>query len=107
VSGSVAGLGVDGLLVDDKTATTEHYRIGSRIPVTFETGPRVLTVQGVYKSSGAFSGGVVSVTAARQVGARNLDEVVYVRVADGADPAKTRAAVDRAMAGFPNVKVQD
>ncbi|MFI5099149.1 MAG: ABC transporter permease [Actinomycetes bacterium] len=107
VSGSVQGLGVDGLLVDDKTATTEHYRIGSRIPVTFETGPRVLTVQGVYKSSGAFSGGVVSVTTARQVGARNLDEVVYVRVAAGADPAKTRAAVDRAMAGFPNVKVQD
>jgi putative ABC transport system permease protein len=61
----------------------------------------------VYKSSGAFSGGVVSVATARRVGARDLDEVVYVRVADGADPAKTRVAVDRAMAGFPNVKVQD
>ncbi len=107
VSGSVTGLGVDGVLVDDKTAATEHYRVGSTIPAVFESGPRRLTVQGVYKSSGAFSGGVVSVATARQVGARDLDEVVYVRVAPAADPAATRAAVDRAMTGFPNVKVLD
>jgi putative ABC transport system permease protein len=107
VSGTVDGLGVDGLLVDDKTAASEHYRIGSTILVTFETGQHPLTVQGVYKSSGAFSGGVVSVATARRVGARDLDEVVYVRVAEGADPARTRAAVDKAMAGFPNVQVQD
>ena len=107
VAGSITGLTRGGVLVDDKTATTEHLRVGSTLPVTFPSGTKVLTVQGVYRSSGAFSGGVVSLATARQVGARDLDELVYVRVAAGADPVATRAAVERAMAGFPNVDVQD
>ena len=107
VSGSITGLGLDGLLVDDTTATSEGYRVGSRVPVTFASGTRALTVQGVYRSSGAFSGGVVATSTARQVGVRDLDEIVYVRVAPGADAAATRVAVQHAMTGFPNVTVQD
>ena len=107
VSGSITGLGLDGLLVDDTTATGDGYRVGSTVPVTFASGTRVLTVQGVYRSSGAFSGGVVATSTARQAGVRDLDEIVYVRVAPGADAAATRVAVQHAMSGFPNVTVQD
>ncbi len=107
VSGTVTGLGTDGLLVDDRTAKAEGYHLGSVVPVTFASGQRLLTVQGVYRSSGPFSGGVISTSTARQVGARDLDEIVYVRVAPGADVTATRAAVEHAMAGFPNVTVQD
>jgi putative ABC transport system permease protein len=107
VSGSLAGLGLDDLLVDDKTSTSEHLTIGSTVAATFVSGPRTLIVQGVYKSSGAFSGGVLAKATAEQVGARDLDQAVYVKVAPGADLTATRAAVDRAMQGFPNVTVQD
>jgi len=107
VSGSISGLGTDGLLVDDKTAVSEGYRVGSTVPATFSSGSRLLTVEGVYRSSGAFSGGVVSTSTAREVRARDLDELVYVRLAPGADTAATRSAVKQAMTGFPNVQVQD
>ena len=107
VSGSLADLQQDGILIDDKTAVSEGWKVGTKVPVTFLSGPHVLTVSGVYASSGAFSGGVVSIATARAAGARDLDRAVYVRVADGVDPVATRTAVDTTLKGYPNVKLLD
>ncbi len=107
VSGSLSGLGPDGLLIDDKTAASKHWKIGTRVPVTFLSGAHQLTITGVYVSSGAFSGGVVSTATARAIGGRDVDEAVYVRVATGASPASVRKAVDATLVGYPNVKLLD
>jgi len=108
VSGSIPTLGTDGLIVDQATATSQGWHQGSTVPATFLNGARrTLVIQGVYKASGAFTGGVVSTATAREVGARDLDEVVYVRLAPGTDPQAARSAVDTAMAPYPNVKIQD
>ena len=108
VDGSIQGLGTDGLLVDQPTATTRGWHLGSTVPATFIDGTtRTLVVQGVYKSSGAFTGGVVSAATARLVGGRDLDEAVYVRLAAGTDLQSARTRVDAAMAQYPNVKIQD
>ena len=107
VSGSLASLGLDGLIVDDKTATSKGWKIGSRVPVTFLSGPHPLTVSGVYVSSGAFSGGVIATATARAVGARDVDQAVYVRVAHGCTRRRVRKAVDTTLKGYPNVKLLD
>jgi putative ABC transport system permease protein len=108
VSGSLSGLDTNGLVVDQPTATAEGLHLGSRLRAQFLSGKRAtLVVEGVYKSSGAFTGGVVATSTAREAGARDLDEAVYLRLAPGADVTSTRAAIDRAMAAYPNVKVQD
>ncbi len=107
VSGSLSGLGPDGLLIDDKTAASKHWKVGTRVPVTFLSGAHQLTITGVYVSSGAFSGGVVSTATAHAVGGRDVDEAVYVRVATGASPASVRKAVDATLVGYPNVKLLD
>jgi putative ABC transport system permease protein len=107
VSGSLADLAQGGLLVDDKTAKSEHWALGSSVPVTFLSGPRTLVVSGVYVGSSGFSGGVVTTSTARAVGSRDVDVQVYVKVAQGADPAKVRSAVDRTLVAYPNVKLLD
>jgi putative ABC transport system permease protein len=107
VSGSLGSLGQDGLLVDDQTATAKHWKPGNKVPVTFLSGPRTLTVSGVYRSSGAFSGGVVADSTARAVGARDVDQSIYVRTAQGSDAAKVRTAVDNTLKEYPNVKLLD
>jgi putative ABC transport system permease protein len=107
VSGTLAGLGQDGFLVDDKTATSEHWALGSKVPVTFLSGPRTLTVTGVYVASGGFSGGVVSDATARAVGARDVDVQLYLKDAAGTDATTVRAAVNRTLTAYPNVKLLD
>ena len=108
VTGSIQGLGTDGLLVDQATATSEGWHLGSAVPATFLDGTaRTLVIQGVYKSTGAFSGGVVSTATSRQAGGRDLDLLVYVRLAPGTDLHAARSAVDKAMLQYPDVKIQD
>jgi len=107
VSGSIANLGVDELLVDDTTAKSEHWAVGSTVAVTFLTGPRTLRVSGVYVGSSGFSGGVVASSTAREVGARNVDVQIYLKVVPGADPATVRVAVDQTLTAYPNVKLVD
>jgi putative ABC transport system permease protein len=112
VAGSMADLAAggpdaDGLVVDQDTARADGYHVGSKVPVTFVSGPRVLTVRGVYSGTGAFSGGVISLATATRAGARTGDAAVYARVATGADPHVTRAALDRAMQPYANVQVLD
>src|SRR5262249_50214293 len=75
VAGSISGLDKDGLVVDQPTAVAEGLHVGSHVAATFLSGHRTsLVVEGVYKSSGAFTGGVVSNATARAAGARDLDE---------------------------------
>jgi putative ABC transport system permease protein len=107
VSGTLASLGPDGLIVDDKTAASEQWKVGSTVPVTFLSGPRTLTVTGVYVASGGFSGGVISAATAQAAGARDLDSGIYVRDAPGTSADTVRAAVDRTLAAYPNVKLLD
>jgi putative ABC transport system permease protein len=107
VSGSLGSLATGAMIVDDNTAKSEHWAVGTVVPATFLSGPHTLTVTGVYVGSGGFSGGVVSTSTARALGGRDLDVQVYVKVAAGADPATVRIAVDHTLAAYPNVTLLD
>ncbi|HEV2057941.1 MAG TPA: ABC transporter permease, partial [Solirubrobacteraceae bacterium] len=108
---TLAGLGSDGILADasysDKTA------IGDRITLLTPAGKRVTyTVRGVLDEGsdfGLLGGGLVVPNArlAADFNERN-DQFVFVRFAEGAAPAATRAAVDRLVATrFPDAETQN
>ncbi|HET6964456.1 MAG TPA: ABC transporter permease, partial [Acidimicrobiales bacterium] len=105
VQGSVSALARNQLLVDSTVAGDNHYRLGQTVPMGFAaTGVVPVVIGGFYKANQFLGSYVIS----DQLLAANVNEVrdqgIALRVADPS--AGTTAALTRAMAGYPNVKVQ-
>jgi putative ABC transport system permease protein len=108
---TLARLGSDGILVD--SAYSGKAAIGDRIRMLTPAGKRVTyTVRGLLDEGSDFGllGGGLVVPNARMVADFNErnDQFVFVRYADGAAPAATRAAVDTLVkTRFPDAETQD
>jgi putative ABC transport system permease protein len=107
VSGSVQALSAGGLMVDDKTATANHWTVGSAVPVTFASGPTTLAVVGIYTANGAFSGPVVAGSTLLAHSGQSLDQVLYIKLAPGADATAVRTSIDTAITPYPSIQVKD
>jgi len=108
VAGSVASLGPDEVLVEDKKAADAHLTVGDVVPVTFaRTGDRQLRVAGTYRRNQLLGQYTVSTETYEQNFTEDLDFVVLTKAAPGVSAKQARAAVDRATKDFPNVKVRD
>ena len=105
--GSIADVGLGDALVDDGTAKDLHLTVGQTVDATFVNGKSKLTLVGVYKAAGPFTGWISSIDTLMSIGARELDTAVYVKVAPGADTAAVRAELDKRLAAYPTVKLQD
>jgi putative ABC transport system permease protein len=108
VDGSIAALDAGELAMSEEAAAAQGLRVGDEVPVTWSaTGEQSMTLGAVYAAN-EFAGDVlVSDVVIDANTTSNLVNVVAVSIADDASPAQTRAAVDEAVAPFPNVIVED
>lgn len=83
--------------------------VGDTITVEFATvGETELTVAGIYEENGVVgSGFLLSLETYERYYTEQLDAWSMVRLADGVTPAQGQAALETALADFPNVQVQD
>jgi putative ABC transport system permease protein len=103
------GLGDDGAFVDDDYAKDHELTLGSEIPITFVTGEtRTFVVKGIFDPpTGGSPFGSVTISAAvwDAENPQPKDLFIFLELEGGESDANA-AAIERALAGFPNAKVQ-
>jgi putative ABC transport system permease protein len=100
VSGDLHGLGANGIAVSAKHARSQHWSLGSTVPVTFPTGDATLVVKAIYSDGSDWVGSQfvgLGVFEANHLPA--LDFRVYV--------AGNESAIKAAAATYPTAKVLD
>jgi putative ABC transport system permease protein len=112
IGGSLDRLGVDGVLIDKKTATAKGLSIGKTVPLTFaQTGPQNFTVKAIYDSRFPLPGGsyLISNEAynANYPVNQQVDYQVYVRLAAGVKLALVRAPIQQLTDAYPTATLQD
>ena len=107
VSGSLSNLALGDVAVDDKTAAEVGVKVGDTIKGTFVNGTGTLVVRGIYQEAGAYQGWISSMPTLMSIGARELDTAIYVKAASESDVATVRDELDRRLAPFPTVTLQD
>ena len=106
-AGTITGLAPGKLLVADDKAKDKNLGVGSAVKVQYPDGTSAdLTVAGIYKSNSLVGSWVLDISAAS-----HYDDQLYaaglVKVEDGADPAQVRSELDRTLAAYPNLTLQD
>jgi putative ABC transport system permease protein len=105
----LTSLGASGAFIDNGYASKHHLSVGSPVVVTTPTGGRVpLVVKGIFKPpNGGSPFGPVTMSAATWDRAYTQPENLYTLVkTSGGETAANQRALNRAMAPFPNAKVQ-
>ena len=105
-SGSLADVDVAGVAIDAQTATDTGLSVGDTVQARVPGADLEYVVRGVYEPAGAFTGYVVDVTSITGAGVDVGDSFVYVRAAEGSDPAVVQQALIDALADVPTVEVQ-
>ncbi len=108
-SGSLSSLARGEIMVEQNTASSKGLKVGSPIRLRFaKTGDQTLIVGGTYASSQLIGTNyLVSTDVFEANFTDQLDQVVMIKVAGGADPAAVRNGLDQAIAAYPNVDVED
>ncbi|MCW2709630.1 MAG: hypothetical protein JWM22_3472 [Frankiales bacterium] len=108
LSGNLVGLGQDQLAVSKTEAKNLGVKVGDRVPVTWaRTGQHDFTVGAVFDNNQFAGGYIVSASTYAANVTDKKDSVVAVKAAAGATPAESRAAVERGLADFPNIQIED
>jgi putative ABC transport system permease protein len=99
-------LGRDGLLIDESTAVSDKLMVGSTVPATFADGAtEQLRVTGIYAKNQLLGARVLALPVVRAHNPHPAGLGILVNT-DHADAA-TKSAIERALSGYPNLKVQD
>jgi putative ABC transport system permease protein len=106
-AGTIAGVGLDDVLLHTDPAGDLGADVGSPIEVTFQNGTvRTLTVAGIYGNA-TFGNWLISLDTLESVSdAPARDFFVIGKLADGVTPAVGDAAVRAAMEQFPQANVE-
>jgi putative ABC transport system permease protein len=105
--GSLADLGTDGIAVARRQADAHGWRIGSPVPVALPaTTTHTFTVKAIHASSRSLAA-LLAPAGYQRLGHHQSSGTVLARTVAGVTPAAARAAIDRALAGFPTVQVED
>jgi putative ABC transport system permease protein len=108
-TGSLADLDDDGIFLHEDPAEDLGVAVGDHVTVEMAVGgPRELTVAGTYADA-AFAGNHLIDLELFTEGypTSDLDFFAFARLAEGADPAEARAAIDEAMTAYPQVTLED
>jgi putative ABC transport system permease protein len=102
--------GPNGAFVDKNFAEDHHLTLGSPIPLLVPNGQRpVFRVKGIFDPpNGGSPFGAISISSKTfdRLYTKPQDQFIFLRINGGVTDANT-AKLDRALAGFPNAKVQD
>jgi putative ABC transport system permease protein len=94
-----------------KKAADDGVAIGDKVTLTFaRTGPVELTVRALYDESlpnVAGDGYIIGIDAFQANVTDQFDQQLFVKAADGVSPAQSKAALDTALAAWPNADLQD
>jgi putative ABC transport system permease protein len=94
------------MLVASDTAKHHHWNVGRRISVQYgRGGPHPLRISGIYQQN-SLAGSVLVDISERRYFPQQLDGVILIKYAPGADAATVEAAVRRVAAPYPNAEVQ-
>ena len=105
--GSLGRLSGDAAVVDATTAKEKGWRVGSRLPVTFEDGKKdTLTVSGVYEGNEMIRGIILDNATLAPHQKHITDMRVMVETKDGATDA-TKDSLVEALGKNPAITVQD
>jgi putative ABC transport system permease protein len=107
VSGSLSNLALGDVAVDDKTAAAAGVSLGDTVTGTFVNGTGKLVVRAIYQEAGAYRGWISSMPTLMSIGARELDTAIYVKAASESDVGTVKDELDRRLAPFPTVTLQD
>jgi putative ABC transport system permease protein len=103
-------LGRDGAMVDKDFAKAHHLTLGSRIRVLVPSGRRpVFRLQGIFDpptGGSPFGAITISSSAFDRLYTKPQNQFVFLTVAGGVSKGNT-AKVEKALASFPNAKLQD
>jgi putative ABC transport system permease protein len=106
--GSLAALARGGVLVSSRAAREYGLSPGRAVTLTFPaTGRERLVVGGVFGEDRLVGDWVVSLATYERRYPEQLDSFVLLRGADGVSPGALQRAVERAVADFPSLDVQD
>ena len=105
--GSLDDLTGGTVALDSETAAEIGAGVGTVVQVLSVVGPVDLEVVMVYEAAGGFTGYVVDLPTARELGASQQDNVVYVVKETEADATSVEADLNLALEPFPNVQVLD
>ncbi|MFD1658159.1 ABC transporter permease [Streptomyces caeni] len=100
-------VGGTGVVVDDGTAGSHHWTVGSRFTVSYEDGKKqVLTVAGVYRKTEMMRGIMLDLATLSPHQSDPSDMQVMVRTSGGAT-ASAKSTLEKALGDNPAVLVQD
>ncbi len=105
--GSLDDLTAGKVALDTETADEIGAGVGTVIQVLSVVGPVDLDVAMIYEAAGGFTGYVVDLPTARDLGASDQDNVVYVVKEPQASAQTVEADLNLALEPYPNVQVLD
>jgi putative ABC transport system permease protein len=107
VSGSLTGLGLNGLAVSDTEAGKRGIKVGDRAELAFTDGKKTpFTVRAVYERSELAGDYVITRAAWAPHRAQDSDTLISVTFKDGVSTATGTAAVERTAKAYGNPDVQ-
>jgi putative ABC transport system permease protein len=108
VAGSLADLGPGTAVISQDESERQGLGIGDRVSIQFPSLARVeLTVVGIHDDTTIGVPIVVDYTTFEANLTFRLDYRLYIRVADGVNPATARVAIEVVTADFPNASLTD
>ncbi|MGH9263896.1 MAG: ABC transporter permease [Acidimicrobiales bacterium] len=108
LEGAPADLGRDAIGIHTDKAGEKGLKVGDRVPVVFkDTGPQSLRVALIYDEDQPVGSYILGVDAFEANFANRYDAQVFVKKADGASAAATRAAVEGVAAAYAGADVFD
>ncbi|HUO41325.1 MAG TPA: ABC transporter permease, partial [Mycobacterium sp.] len=103
-SGSAAALAQGELLIDARTASTNHLAVGDTVPVKFAyTGPTTMRIGGIYQANALIQSYLVSSAFFLAHFRQPNPDAVLLRTNNGTN---AETAVSRALARYADVQVQ-
>jgi putative ABC transport system permease protein len=107
-SGEITSLTDHQMLIDDKSASKQHLRVGDQVTFQLARGQQTYTVAGIYQGSSGVgvSGPILPEAAAAEFHTPNPSQA-YIQVASGASVKQVKNSVDKLLADSPEVNVTD
>jgi putative ABC transport system permease protein len=104
---AAAALSGGELLIDSTKANNDHLVVGSVVPVLFaDTGATTLKVGAIYKPNAVLGSYLVGLSTFQEhFRADALPVAMLLKASGGPSPSLTKA-LDQALSGYPNLKVQ-